>query len=414
VSKGGFEQLELRAAKVILSPSKGDFCLYQKVVLEWGSKIAMVDYDVIIVGAGPAGAAAAYWLGEAGRRVLVLDRERLPRYKPCGGGMSRSVLERFPFDLSPVVEREVGRVCFRFRDGREVTARLPGQRSIVMVMRDRFDYLILQNARADVQDGEQVVSLHQDGAGVEVTTRSGLTFRGRYLIGADGANSRVARLTGLRRNKQMGMAIEVEVPADDGLLEKYADTALFIFGTPPFGYLWIFPKAEHLSVGIGAFEGRGADVRDVLRQEMTKLGVEVDGAQQHGHPLPVYMRHEPLHQGRVLLAGDAAGLMDPLLGEGVRHAVDSGCMAAEAILTGDLPGYTRRVHREIGADFLWALRWAHAFYEHPWGCFELGVRNPRFVKAFVRLLAGQMTYRRMAALAPLNLLLGIGRRLPAE
>jgi geranylgeranyl reductase family protein len=374
----------------------------------------VADYDVVIVGAGPAGATAAYWLGEAGKSVLVLDKERLPRYKPCGGGMSRSVLEHFPFDLSSVVEREIGQVRFCFRDGREVTAGLPGQQPIVMVMRDRFDYLILQHARADVRDGEQVISLRQDEAGVEVATRSGETFRARYLIGADGANSRVARLVDLRRDKQMGMAIEVEVPIDDGLLEEYADTALFIFGTPPFGYLWAFPKAEHLSVGIGAFEGQGAEVKDVLRQEMAKLGVEVDGAPQHGHPLPIYLQHELLHQGRVLLAGDAAGLMDPLMGEGIRHAVDSGRMAAQAILVDDLPAYTRRVHREIGADFLWGLRWARAFYEHPWGCFELGVRNPRFVKEFVRLLAGQTTYRRMAALAPFNLLLGMGRRLPTE
>jgi geranylgeranyl reductase family protein len=374
----------------------------------------VADYDVIIVGAGPAGATAAYWLGEAGKHVLVLDKECLPRYKACGGGMSRSVLEHFPFDLSPVVEREVGQVRFRFRDGRQVTAGLPEQRSIVMVMRDRFDYLILQHVRADVREGGQVVSLRQDESGVEVATRSGETFRARTLIGADGANSRVARLAGLRRDKQMGMAIEAEVPVDDGLLEEYADTALFIFGTPPFGYLWVFPKAEHLSVGIGAFEGRGSDVKDVLRQEMAKLGVKMDGASQHGHPLPVYLQHEPLHRGRVLLAGDAAGLMDPLMGEGVRHAVDSGQMAAEAILADDLSGYTRRVQREIGADFLWGLRWARAFYEHPWGCFELGVRNPRFVKEFVRLLAGRTTYRRMAALAPLNLLLGMGRRLPTE
>ena len=127
-------------------------------------------YDAIIVGAGPAGASAAFWLGEAGKRVLLLEKERLPRYKPCGGGMPQAVFERFPFDFSPVVEREVRRVRFRFRDGREVATKLPG-RPTAMVMRDRFDYHILQHARADVRDGSPVAELQQDDGGVEVATR---------------------------------------------------------------------------------------------------------------------------------------------------------------------------------------------------------------------------------------------------
>lgn len=370
-----------------------------------------MDYDAIIVGTGPAGASVAFWLGEAGKRVLVLEKERLPRYKPCGGGVPKAVFERFPFDFSPVVEREVGWVRLRFRDGREVAAEMPG-RPVAMVMRDRFDYHILQHARAEVRDSSPVVAVQQNEAGVEVATRSGETFHARYLIGADGANSRVARSAGLRQDKQMGFAIEVEVPADDALLETYADTALFVFGTPPFGYLWVFPKAEHLSAGIGSFVGRGAEVRETLRKEMARLGVESDGAPQHGHPLPIYLRHEPLHQGRVLLAGDAGGLMDPLLGEGIRHAVDSGQMAAEAVLADDVPGYTRQVHQEIGANLLWGLRWAWPFYNHPRGSFDWAVRNPLFFKEFLRLLAGRTTYRRMAVRALLNLLLGIGRRLP--
>jgi geranylgeranyl reductase family protein len=374
----------------------------------------MADYDVIIAGAGPAGSSAAYWLGEAGKRVLVLERERLPRYKPCGGGLARSVLERFPFDLSPAIEREIGQVRFRFRDGREVTIGLPEQHPIIMVMRDHFDHLILQHARAQVRDGAQVVSVKQDAAGVEVAIQTGETVRARYLIGADGASSRVARQVGLWCDRQQGIAVEVEVPVGDVLLEEYDDTALFIFGTPPSGYLWVFPKRAHLSVGIGALRGRGADIKRILRREMTCLGVEVAGVRQRGHALPLYSSHAPLHRGRVLLVGDAAGLIDPLLGEGIRHAIDSGRMAANAVVMDDLAWYTRRVHREIGSDFLWGRRWARAFYKHPRGCFEFGVRNPRFVKAFARLLAGQTTYRRMAALAPLNLLLGLGRRLPAE
>jgi len=372
-----------------------------------------VVYDAIIVGAGPAGASAAFWLGEAGKRILVLEKEHLPRYKPCGGGVPKSVFGRFPFDFSPVIEREIGRARFRFRDGREVVTDLP-DRPVAMVMRDRFDYHILRHARAEVRDGSPVIALRQDGAGVEVATHSGETFRARYLIGADGANSRVARTVGLRRGKQVGATIEVEVPADDDLLVEYADTALFLLGTPPFGYLWVFPKAEHLSVGIGTFFEKIPVMREILQREMARLGIQVEGAPQRGHPIPIYLRHEPLQQGRVLLAGDAARLVDPLLGEGIRHAVDSGRLAAEAVLADDLPGYTRRVQQEIGADLLWGSRWARLFYNHPEGSFELGVRNPLIIREFLRLLAGQTTYRRMAVRAPLDLLLGLGRRLPLE
>ncbi len=372
-----------------------------------------MDYDVIVVGAGPAGASAAYWLGEAGKRVLLLEKERLPRYKPCGGGVPKTVFDRFPFDFSPVVEREIGRVRFRFRDGREVAAELPG-RPVAMVMRDRFDYHILQHAHADVRDGALVVALEQDEAGVEVTTRSGETFRGRYLIGADGANSRVARLVGLRRTRLLGATIEVEVPAGDGLLTEFGDTVLFVLGTPRYGYLWVFPKADHLSVGIGVF-GAGAKghvMRETLQREMTRLGIEVDGAPQRGHPLPVHLHNEPLRRGQVLLTGDAAGLVDPLLGEGIRHAVNSGRLAADSVLTDNLSTYTRQVRRRIGNDLLWGGRWARLFYGHPWGSFELGVRNPRFLNQFLRLFAGRTTYRAMALRAPLDLLLGLGRRRP--
>lgn len=372
----------------------------------------MAEYDVIIVGAGPAGASAAYWLGEAGKRVLVLEKERLPRYKVCGGGVPKTVFDRLPIDFAPVIEQEISRVRFRFRDDREVTADLP-DRPVAMVMRDRFDKLILHHARADVRDGSPLVALRQNASGVEASLQSGETFRARYLIGADGANSRVARLAGLRRAAQKGVAIEAEVPADDGLLAEYAETVLFVFGTPPQGYLWVFPKAEHLSVGIGTFLTKVPQMRAILRQEMAKLGIEVEGAPQRGHPIPIYLEHRPLHEGRVLLAGDAASLVDPLLGEGIRHAIDSGRLAADAVLTGEVGRYTRRVQREIGRDLLWGLRWAQLFYDHPWGSFELGVRNPLFLKEFLRLFAGQTSYRRMAALALPNLLLGLRKRRPA-
>lgn len=366
-------------------------------------------YDVIVVGAGPAGASAAYWLGEAGQRVLVLEKEKLPRYKPCGGGVPQTVFDRFPFDFSSVVERWIRRVRFCFRDGQEVMASLP-ERAIAMVMRDRFDLHVLEHARAEVRDRSPLTAMEQDKSGVAVTTASGNHFCARYLIGADGANSRVSRLAGLRQEGWMGGAIEAEVPVSDELLKAYGDTAVFVFGTPPKGYLWVFPKAEHLSVGIGAFQERVPNMRRILKREMGRLEIEIDGARQRGHPLPVHLRREPLRRRRVLLVGDAARLMDPLLGEGIRHAVDSGRLAAECILSGDLQGYSKCVHQEIGRDLLWGRFWASLFYECPRTSFELGVRNPRFVREFLRLFAGEISYRRMATRALPNLLLGLAIR----
>jgi len=370
-------------------------------------------YDVIVVGAGPAGASAAYWLGEAGKQVLLLEKEKLPRYKPCGGGVPQAVLDRFPFGFSSVVERWIRQVRFRFRDGREFMASLP-ERAIAMVMRDHFDFHILEHARAEVRDQSALTSVEQDESGVTVTTASGEDFRARYLIGADGANSRVSRLADLRQESWTGGAIEAEVPVGDDLLKAYRDTAVFVFGTPPKGYLWIFPKAEHLSVGIGALQERVPNMHRILKREMGRLGIEIDGARQRGHPLPIHLRREPLRRHRVLLVGDAARLMDPLLGEGIRHAVDSGRLAAECILSGDLQGYSKRVHREIGRDLLWGQRWARLFYGYPRMSFELAVRNPRFVNEFLRLFAGTISYRRMAARAIPNLLLGLARRSPVK
>jgi flavin-dependent dehydrogenase len=279
-------------------------------------------------------------------------------------------------------------------------------------MRDRFDYHILRHAQAEVRDQSAVAALHQQESGVTVTTTTGDTYQACYLIGADGANSRVACLTGLGPEERHGAALEVEVPVCDGLLEEFAETALFIFGTPQKGYLWVFPKADHLSVGIGAFREPVSNMRHILRHEMAQLGIDIDGVRQRGHPLPVQRRQGPLQRGRVLLVGDAAGLMDPLLGEGIRHAVDSGRLAAECVVMGDVRGYPRRVYRHIGRDLLWGRLWARLFYNHPWGSFELAVRNPLFLKEFLRLFAGDMSYRRMAARALPNVLLGLTRRLP--
>ncbi len=363
-------------------------------------------YDVIVAGGGIAGASAAYFLGRCGVRVLVIEKQSLPRYKACGGGVPYAAYAPFPFSFAPVIECDVTAVTFCYADKR-VTNHLP--QPVSMVMRERLDQWVLEHAQADVLTGDAVHSVRQDEHGVVVTTRSGRAFRASYLIGADGAASRVARDLGLRRGKRIGVALEAEVDVAPATLDEYRARALFSFGCVQNGYAWVFPKAAHLSVGICALARSGEDLTALLMREMRSRGIVVPPAAMHAHPIPLVGPTEPLHTARALLVGDAAGLVDPLSGEGVRHAIRTAQLAAEHIVSGDLPGYTRRVDRSIRADLRLAALWARLFYRRSYACFRLGARNPLVLRHLLGILGGRATYGALFWRLPLYLL-GLGSR----
>ncbi|MGD2206956.1 MAG: hypothetical protein PVH17_09275, partial [Anaerolineae bacterium] len=174
---------------------------------------------------------------------------------------------------------------------------------------------------------------------------------------------------------------------------------------------WVFPKGDHLSVGIGRFRPGRTNLSSVLRREMHRLGIEMDGVKLRGHPLPCYQAppwpfwrgrpQERLTTRRCVLVGDAAGLVDPLVGEGIRYAIRSARLAAEAIAHDDLAGYEQTIWREIGHSLATAGLTANVFYRWPGRCFRLGVSNPATIRHLVGLLSEQANYQ------------GIGRRVIA-
>jgi geranylgeranyl reductase family protein len=317
-------------------------------------------YDVIVVGAGPAGSTCAYRLASAGASVLVLDRARFPRDKPCGGGVTGRAARLLPFSLAPVVEDTVTSVRMRLRYG-SWFERGEGAPLVLMTQRLRLDaYLAEQavDAGAELRDGLKVESVRAGERGVEVTA-GGERLSAETVVAADGVNGVCARALGLGGNQAVGVALEGNVPYAR-LGEGYRGRAVLELGIVPGGYGWVFPKGDHANVGIGGWEREAPGLRGHLHALCAAHGVEAEDLEGvRGYRLPLRSPRSTLARGRAAVIGDAAGLVDPVSGDGMFEGFLSGKLAAEAALdllagrADSLEPYGDRLARQLGTH-LWA------------------------------------------------------------
>jgi len=306
--------------------------------------------DVLIVGAGPAGCGAAFDLCRSGLSVLLVDKADFPRIKPCAGAITVKTVKALRYDVAPVVQR----TCYRFRAGLRLDPPVvfPSRYPIAaMTDRAEFDAFCLQRC---MEEGAQfrkipkIQSIERNRLGWELKTADH-TLQGRFLIGADGTNSRIRRLLGLPRLIPRGFAIETCVSMPDSeTFDMQMD-----FGVVDHGYGWIFPKRDHLNVGLFTIHNSiPKAVRQLANYCKERLDCSPNGP-FHTATIPYGGRHGPATCGaHALLVGDAAGLADPLLGEGIYNAVRSGQIAAETIQGVIRHGgntYDRRL-REITLD----------------------------------------------------------------
>jgi geranylgeranyl reductase family protein len=369
-------------------------------------------YDCIIVGAGPAGGSAAYHLAKRGRSVLILEKESLPRYKPCGGGVSPQVAQWFDFDFSPAISVKANVLRFTWKLGDPVDAKLDKIEPIWMVRRDVFDHFLVQQAQkqgAELRDQTEVSGIEFKSDRWQVNTASG-PVEGRYLIAADGAKGQMARWLGFtERKRRLAGALEVEAPADIS-----DPTIYFEFGMVKNGYIWNFPKADGYSIGIGTFRGgEQQDFKKILSEYAASFGVDLQSTKQFGHPLCLWDGDQKLHTQNALLAGEAACVVDPMTAEGIRPSILSGVRAAEAIdqaIGGNanaLEHYTEAMIKEWGSDMIWAQRLANVFYRIPSIGYKVGVKRPSAPERMGQILCGQIGYGDVATRALKRLSTGL-------
>jgi geranylgeranyl reductase family protein len=332
----------------------------------------MEQWDAIVVGAGPAGCAAAYDLASAGRAVLLVDRAEFPRHKACAGGLTRKSLRALRYSVTAVTRETVSAIVVEKRRGEAATlaSRTP---VCAMTVREELDEFCLRRAIDAGAKSERVgpivaIAAGGDDVAIETAERK---YHARFLVGADGVHSRVRQLAqgDCPSWLRCGFAVEAEVRTGaDGNL-------VFDLSGARQGYGWIFPKRDHVNVGLYSESAEEKLDRPRLVAYIRQRFGDARVGHITGQFLGFGAENAPPAEGRVFLVGDAGGFADPLTGEGIYGAIASG-QAAAAAIEGELCGGDA-AHRtfarqtaQLRKDLLLSASGARWFY----GNLDLGYR----------------------------------------
>lgn len=367
-------------------------------------------FDLIVLGAGPAGAAAAITAAKGGLTVALVDKKRFPRDKLCGGGLTGRAMGHYQriFDR-PEPQIDIAKrdrfAFYAFGENLGLSEDVP---PIHLIMRHAFDATMVADAVAAGAADYTGQPAHLDPDSLTVTLPQHC-LTAALVIAADGVNSPTAKtLFGEAFDRdEIGFALEVESP------DVTPDTALRIdFGAAEWGYGWQFPKANGTTIGLGGVMRRNPDMKAALAGYMARLGTDPE-LKVKGQFLPFGQFRKVPGRGRILLAGDAAGLVDPITGEGIAHALHSGELAAQAAI---MALRDKAPDRALDA-YAVALRPIHAGLGHARllrnimfrptlrPAFTRSFRNSRSLRReYLRLLAGETEYgplmRKMARRLP--------------
>ncbi|NHD19305.1 MULTISPECIES: geranylgeranyl reductase family protein [unclassified Actinopolyspora] len=335
-------------------------------------------WDVAVVGAGPAGATAARIAAESGCSVLLLEREAIPRYKTCGGGLVGASLAALPEGADVRICDELSRVTLSMHGRRERT--MPSRPPLAkMVFRSEFDAALVERAAqagVAVRDKCLVKGVESGADRVSLRLGNGEVMHARTVVGADGSASRVARFVGVRC-RQVDLALEIEVPVDSPTSRRWAGRALLEWGPFPGAFGWVFPKGDISTVGVVGSRGRPDETRRYMRDFVERQGFSgIEPLHDTGHLTRCRYADSPFAHNRAIVAGDAAGLADPWLREGISFAMRSGELAGRSAVAiagsatrSDTEAaerdYARSVERELAAEMYASEKLAKIYFARP-------------------------------------------------
>ncbi|RUM32028.1 MAG: geranylgeranyl reductase, partial [Aquifex sp.] len=351
----------------------------------------MERFDVVVVGAGPAGSSAARFLSEKGLKVLILEKEKLPRFKLCGGALSSRFSRYLPEDFKGRVLNTINRGYLGFR-GKGYKVKEKKEVAYIIDRADFDHYLALKAVEkgAELREETELLDFWEDkGKIILDTTRGKISCD--FLVGADGFHSRVSKILGFKKEKYYR---SVEFLADG---EMDFESVIIELGVVSRGYLWVFPKGDNLNIGVASTERENL-LRVLEDYIKNQKAIKVKKTYRpRSWFIPIAEGYGELHtgRGRVLLVGDAGNFVDPLLGEGIYYGYLSGLLAGESIIQNpqNPQSLYRERAKEIAKEFYYAGKIAKIAYRFQRVAHRMG--GGTSLERYMEFLRGYTTYEEL-------------------